>query len=346
MNIKHWAAKGIMMLSACALLCLSGCAGSDGPNSSASSSGQPDAEVHTVRVGTMPTEDILPLWVAEHDGMTAEDGTKVEVITFDSAQALSAAIASGDVDMAMTDIMRAAKLTESGTAVTLEWITLGETSKEGRFGVLALKDAPYNNLEELAAYIADSDVSDIGGVGVGANTVPEYVFDMLSAQANVTIPTEEVASLPERYSLIASGQLLAAALPASLLALGEATDMKVIADDTQGENISQSIMIARTDWANEHPQAVLDVAELWDGGAKAVAAEPGAYRTLLAEKANLNSSIASTYSISSYPYALRSDELAHPSADLVKPVLAWMAEKGYGGAVTYNETTGEMSASS
>lgn len=303
---------------------------------------QQEAEGQTVRVGTMPTEDILPLWVAEQEGMVAEDGTTVEVVPFDSAQALSAAITSGDVDMAMTDIMRAAKLTESGVGMTLEWVTLGETAKEGRFGVLAPADAPYSTLAELAAYDQSADLDIPAGAGVGANTVPEYVFDKLCEAEGVRIPAQEVASLPERYSLVASGQLLAAALPASLLALGEANGMKVIADDTRGENISQSVMAARTDWAAENAQAVQDVAQIWDAGARALAAEPDAFRSLLAEKANLNASIADTYPISTYPYALRDGELAHPSSDMVQPVLAWMEAKGYGGNVAYDGATGEL----
>ncbi len=72
--------------------------------------------------------------------------------------------------MAMTDVMRAVKLTESGTPVVLEWITLGETATEGRFGVMAPADAPYSTLEELAAAAAAADAPEGFGVGVAANT--------------------------------------------------------------------------------------------------------------------------------------------------------------------------------
>lgn len=295
-----------------------------------------------VRIGTMPTEDFLPMWAAEKDGLFADAGVDVELLTFDSAQALSAAIASGDVDMAMTDIMRAAKLTESGTPVDLEWVTLGETADQGVFGILAPADAPYSNLQEMQAWFDSLATADVRGVGVGANTVPEYVFDMLCNEAGVTLPSEEVASLPERYGLVASGQLPGAALPASLLRLGEAQGMKVIADDSTGENLSQSVMAARSGWAADNAEALSKVAQAWDAAVEAINANPAVYAPLLAEKANLNEAIASDYPVSTYPAALRDGRPAHPKDSMVQPVLTWMAESCYGGNVSYDEATGAL----
>lgn len=326
------AIAGAMLAGTCSL---AGCSPEGEPES-------PSNAANRIRIATMPTEDILPLWVAESEGISSEDGTQVEVVTFDSAQALSAAMTSGDVDMAMTDIMRAAKLTESGVGMTLEWIALGETADQGRFGILAPADAPYSNLQELSAYMSTGTATQ--GVGVGANTVPEYVFDVLCEQSDVIIPVQEVASLPDRYSLVASGQLSAAALPASLLALGEASGMQVIADDTQYGNISQSVIIARTGWEEENPQSVLDVAEIWDTAVEMISANPDGYRELLAEKANLNSAIAGSYPVSTYPLALKDGKLAHPNADLVQPVLEWMAIKSYGGNVIYDGSNGKLEA--
>lgn len=341
--------KALRRTAAAALACamvtggglLAGC--SSGTQTAADEeAGDAQASAQTVRVGTMPTEDILPLWVAQAEGLTA-NGTQAEVVVFDSAQALSAAISSGDVDMAMTDIMRAAKLTESGVDMTLEWITLGETADQGRFGVLAPADAPYDDLAGLADYVATEELDEGQGVGVGANTVPEYVFDKLCEEAGAQgIPATEVASLPERYSLVASGQLLAAALPASMLALGEANGLKVIADDTQGANLSQSVMAARSAWAQDEPQLVADVASIWDSAVALITENPDAYRDLLAENANLNASIASSYPISTYPLASVDGEMMHPSAELVQDVLDWMAAKGYGDKAAYDSATGAL----
>lgn len=306
--------------------------------------GSPQAQTQAkdpVRVGTMPTEDILPLWAAEADGYFEQQDMDVEVVVFDSAQSLSAAITAGEVDLAMTDIMRAAKLVESGCDLTIEWITLGSTPAQGRFGILAAPDSGMRALDDLS--------SGTKGVGLADNTVPEYVFDMLCAQAGVdpeSIVVSEVASLPDRYALVASGQLDAAALPGSLLALGEASGMIVIADDTQGDNVSQSIMVARTAFAQEGgSQAIEAIAGAWDWGAEAINANPEGYRELLIERANLNDVVAESYPISEYPLALTPDgAIAHPAANLVDSVLAWMKSKSYLNAeMLYDPATGVLS---
>lgn len=335
-----------VLMSTCLCAGLAGCS-----EPSPQSDGQADqqAAFNVVRIGTMPTEDILPMWAAWDEDLFSEAGIDAQIITFDSAQALSAAITAGEVDMAMVDIMRAVKLSESGVSVVLEWVTLGTDASQGRFGVLAPADAPYSTLQELAQQAAeDPDSLAAEGVGVAANTVPEYVFDKLCEQAGLeegSVPTQEVASLPERFSLMASGRLAGAALPGSLLELGEANGMKLLADDASadGANISQSIMVATEAFAQADPETVIKVAEVWDAAASRINEDPTAYISLLADTANLNDTIADSYSISTYPMALNGTELAHPAAECVIEQIEWMRNKGYSSHnVEYSETTGEL----
>lgn len=336
------AAGAMALLAVMAAFALSACSANQ-----TTSEGQ--ADFAPVRIGTMPTEDFLPMWAAEKDGMFAEAGVSVDLLTFDSAQALSAAIAAGEVDMAMVDVPRAVKLCESGTPVIMEWITLGADASQGAFGVLAAADAPYDNLSEMAIYLQEGQ-GDFGkeGVGVAANTVPEYVFDKLCEDENLNpddIPQQEVASLPERFSLAANGNLAAAALPASLLRLGEASGMKVLAEDTEGANISQSVMIATEKFAADNGEVIAKVAEAWDDAVAAIDADPGAYGLLLAEKANLNDAIAGTYPISDYPLAVVGGEFQHPAERLVEPQIMWMQDKGYTErSFNYDEATGVIEA--
>ncbi len=297
----------------------------------------------TVRIGTMPTEDILPMWVAESEKMFEEADVKAKIVVFDSAQNLSAAITAGEVDLAMTDPMRSVKLFESGTELTMEWITLGTTPAQGRFGVLTGAQSGMKTLADLT--------SASRGVGVAANTVPEYVFDKLCEQAGIdpsAIKTSEVASLPERYSLVEAGQLDAAALPGSMLALGEASGMVILADDTTGENISQSVMIARRAFnTGDGAETLSRVRKVWDKAASAINASPEKYRALLIEKANLNEKVASTYPISEYPLSLDANgKSVFPPAHLIDPQLAWMKQKGYSSKnIAYNEADGSFKIS-
>ena len=314
-------------------------AGAAGCSSSGTRQGssEEEAAAASIIVGTMPTEDLLPLWVAEAEGLFAEHGIEVTIEAFDSAQNLSAAITAGEVDLAMTDPMRAVKLCESGTMVSMEWVTLGATAEQGRFGVMTSPDSGITSLADLVACEL--------GVGVGANTVPEYVFEKLCEQAGLdvaAIPTSEVASLPERYTLMAEGSLDAAALPGSMLALGEASGMVLLADDSTGDNISQSVMVAREAFKEGGSGKIAALRGAWDDGATLVNADPESYRSLLAEKANLNEAVVDTYPISEYPLSLSSEgDEVFPEAALIEPQIEWMVAKGYSeGGVTYNEADG------
>lgn len=325
--------KKAFTLMACALVLacgviLASCSGND-----ADTAHQGDApQQHSVRIGTMQTEDALPFWVAEQDGLYGD--AQVEIVTFQSAQELSTAFAAGEIDAAMTDVQQAAALKLSGVDVRLAWVTLGADPSQGRFGIMTSPESGITSLADLAGK----------GIGVGSNTVPEYVMDKLMEAAGVSdeeIVSEEIKKMPVRYESMANNQVAAAALPASLLALGEQTGMVLLADDTQGENISQSVLAVRADWLADGGEAVLDmVRDAWDLAVDSIDAGSEAYRALLVEKANLPEVVADTYPICTYPQA----EL--PTSDMVQPVLDWMLDKGYlAQALTYEESAGTLAVS-
>ena len=327
LNLTRRAFIGVLG-TAVASGCLYGCSGGQ---SSSGGSGS-EAAATKVTLGTLATEDILPMWVALDEGMLPAD-VAVEIVVFQSATELIAGVASGEVDMAMTDIMVAASLFAGGAAVKLEWVTLGATADQGRFGIMVGPNSDVSTLSDLAGV----------PIGVGSNTILEYVMDCLMAEAGVPddqVLVEELPKLPVRYQLMLSGEVKAAALPASLLALGEAQGCRVVADDTQGENISQSVMVSRVDFTNTESgtQAIAAVQQAWDKAADAINAEPEKYRKLLVTSANLPDDIAETYPVSTYPTAQR------PTAQMVEPVLKWARAKGYlEKDLSYDESTGSFS---
>lgn len=282
-------------------------------------------------VGTLPTEDLLPLWVAQEQGIFEKRGMNVEIVQFQSAAELTAGVGSGQVDMVMTDIMVTAGMYAGGIDVGMKWVTLGSDASQGRFGIMAGPDSAVTSLNDLAGV----------PIGVGSNTILEYVMDCLMADAGVPedqVVVEEIQKLPVRFQAMMSGQVAAAALPGSLLVLGESKGCRLVADDTQGDNISQSVMVARTDFATSSPDAVKALADAWDEAVAVVNADPNAWRALLVQKANLAEEVADTYPVSTYPTA------ALPTAEMVEPVLSWMQRKGYLNlALSYDAVTGDFS---
>lgn len=285
-----------------------GCA--SGGSTSGSSAGASTAKV---TVGTLATEDILPFWVAADQGLFAQEGLDADIVVFQSATELIAGVASGEVDLAMTDIMVAASMVASGVNIKLKWVTLGTTADQGRFGIMV---GPASNVQSLG---------DLAGVpiGVGSNTILEYVMDNLMEAAGVPddqIVVEEIQKLPVRYQAMASGEVAAAALPGSLLALGEANGCRTIADDSTGANLSTSVMVAQ---ASVDSDTIAKLENVWNQAVSLINANPEAHRAVLVANANLSEAVAATYPISDYPKA----EL--PTEAMVTPVLKWMERKGY-----------------
>ena len=317
------------------MVMLGGCSGGGQASSGsaqASGSGSASGKPKLV-VGTLATEDILPLWVAQAENMFAASDINVDIVTFQSATELIAGVASGEVDMAMTDIMVTASMFAGGVDVLMKWVTLGTTADQGRFGIMVGPDSKVEKLTDLAGI----------PIGVGSNTILEYVMDKLMEEAGVPddqIVVEELQKLPVRYQAMASGEVAAAALPGTLLALGEASGCKLIADDTKGENLSQSVMIVRSELLadDSRAQEVEKLQGVWDSAVALVNADPESYREILIENANLPVEIADTYPISTYPYSQL------PTAAMVDPVLDWMEEKGYlTQPLSYDEKTGAFS---
>lgn len=307
---------------AVAVFALIGCSTADETDADTGSPGAQPPEATPLVIGTLATQDALPLWVAEERGRFADVGlADVEIVTFQSAQECQAAFTAGSVDALMTDIIVAAKLQAAGTPVYISTVMLGADTAEGRFAIVAAPGSGIASLEDLAGT----------PVGTAAGTITEYVLDKLMAEAGVDaadVAKEEVPKMPVRFQLMMSGQLKAASLPEPFVSLAEQQGATIVAggDDTAAsENISQSVLVVSREYIEaEGGSAALDaLLEAWDAAVADLSATPDEFRSTLVTKAGLPEALADTYTVSSYPTA------GQPSAEQVQAVLDWMAERGY-----------------
>jgi len=295
---------------------LAGCSPAEEPSSDASSEGA--AELAAITIGTLTTEDALPLWAAEDLGLFADAGLgDVEIVTFQAAAERDAAFAAGEIDAFMGDIIAAANLEAGGIPVTIGTVMLGATPAEGRFGIVAPPGSSYNDLTALAGV----------PVGTSSATIQEYVLDGLMRQAGVDqadVTIEQVDKVPVRFELLMNGQLQAAALPEPLLSLAESKGAVLLADDTTGENLSQTVLVFSDEYLSE-PGGVgtLDaLLGVWDEAAAQVNGDPDAWRDTLVDKARLPEELRDTYAVNEYP------EAQVPTQEQVDAVLTWMTDKG------------------
>lgn len=291
-----------------------------------------EAEPVPIKIGTLTTEDALPLWVAEAEGIFKEAGLEVEVITFQAAQERDAAFASGAIDAFMGDIMASAALEAAGSPVSMVTVMLGATPAEGRFGIVAKPGSDAKTLADLAGV----------PIGTSAASIQEYVVDGLMAQAGVDaadVEKEIVPKVPVRFELLMSGQIEAAALPEPLLSLAELQGAKLLADDATGENLTQTVLGVSDKFLAE-PSGMVTVSKLldaWDAAVDVINADPSAWRTTLVDKARLPEPLKDSYAVNTYPKA------AAPTAEQVEAVLEWMrANELFSSDLGYEDLVQEM----
>ncbi|MCL4078246.1 MetQ/NlpA family ABC transporter substrate-binding protein [Coriobacteriia bacterium Es71-Z0120] len=311
---RRWIAGALAAaMAASVLVGLAGCV----QKQQTANGGSNEVAPAPIRIGVLPTEDALPLWVAEQRGLFKKAGIDVQIVTFQAAQERDAAFASGSIDAYMGDIIASAMLEAGGSPVSLATVMLGATPKQGRFGIVAKPGSKATTLADLAG----------APIGMSSASIQEYVVDKLMASAGVPaekVKKEIVPKVPVRLELLMSGKLEAAALPEPLLSLAEKQGAVLIADDTEGENLTQTVL-GVSDKYLAMPGGMVTVGRLldaWDEAVDVVNSDPNAWRALLVEKARLPEPIKETYAVNEYPKAQQ------PTEQMVTPVIEWMRAKG------------------
>ena len=157
-------------------------------------------ELQGIAIGLMPDIDSVPIIIAEEKGYFAEEGLKVDIQKFKSAMDRDAALQSGNLDGAISDMLAVAFAKAGGFDVKVTSYT------DGTYKLIAGK--------------GDGDVKpqDLAGkdVAVSKNTIIEYVTDRIMASQNMpenSINKVVIPQIPTRLEMLQSGKLAAATLP-------------------------------------------------------------------------------------------------------------------------------------
>ena len=266
-----------------------------------------------LRVGTLQTDDLLPLWVAEQQGLLTEAGLDVRIETFQSAQEQIAAVTAGQIDAIMTDMVVGAQLSAAGTPM--------------RF-VTALQGAPAGVAARAGADITQP--ADLAGVAAGCSspTILEYIYERALLEAGVAadqIKTVEIKKLPVRLQMLTAGQIDAAVLPWTLYQLALSQGAVPVVGLAQDEAYTSTVLAFRQAWLDQpgSSAALGTLLGVLDQAVGLINADPDAQRGLLADKANLPAPLDTTYPVRPYPLS------GPPEAGQVSAVLDWMTAKGY-----------------
>ncbi|MFZ5647412.1 MAG: ABC transporter substrate-binding protein [Bacillota bacterium] len=267
-----------------------------------------------IRIGLLPIVDSLPFYVASEKGYFQEEGLSVQLINFDSAMERDSALQAGEIDGTLGDVLAVAALNNSGTAVKMVSLGLGETGKEGRFAILSSPGSGITKPEELKNV----------PVAISTNSIIEYVTDSLLLEYGLhpnEIKKESIPKIPVRFNLLLENKIKAACLPDPLAALAESKGAKLVVDDTSA-NLSQTVIYFKNDFLNKDPKAVTKFLKAYGRAAGDINQKPESFRTLLVEKARVPQEALPVFKMDHYP----APQL--PDRKQVERVVKWMMDKG------------------
>lgn len=291
------------------LTVVTGCSKSSQPAETAQQS-----EAVTLKIGSMTIEENLPLLVAEKNGYFANEKVKVELVPFQSPVELQSAFQSGALDGMITDIMIAAMLQSSGQDLRVTSIALGATPQEGRFAIVASPNSTIKTAQDLKGK----------SIGISNNSIIEYVTDGLLEESGVK-PSEAkktaVAKLPLRVEMLLNNQIDAITVPDPQISYLVAKGAKVIADDSQGENLSQSVILMKGKTIESNSAAISNFYKAYTKAVDDINQTPDQYKDLLVKNVNIPESVVDSYKVQHY------SKPQLPTENEFNSVISWMKDK-------------------
>lgn len=276
--------------------------------------GESQQAQNTLKIGSLTIEENLPVLVAQQEGYFTEQNLQVELVPFQSPVELQSAFQAGQLDGTITDIMIAALLKSSGEDLRVTSIALGATPEEGRFAIVASPKSTIQSVQDLKGK----------SIGISNNSIIEYVTDGLLKEGGVD-PSEvkktTVAKIPLRVEMLLSNQIDAIVVPDPLITFVVSEGAKIIAEDSKGENLSQSVTIMSNKVINEKKDVISRYYQAYIKAVQAINQSPDKYKELLVKNVNIPESIAESYKVQHY------SEPQLPEEKDVNKVLTWLKDK-------------------
>lgn len=267
-----------------------------------------------IKIGLLPIVESLPFYVALDKGYFSDEGINVELVVFESAVERDSAVQAGEVDGALGDILAVTALNNSGSAVNIASLALGETGREGRFAILSSPGSGITRPEQLKNV----------PVSISTNSIIEYVTDNLLAEAGLKpeeIKKEAIPKIPVRFNLLLEDKIQAACLPDPQAAMAESKGARLVMDDTSS-NLSQTVIYFSDEYLDKNSEFVVKFLNAYARAARDINDNPAAYKDLLIEKARVPSEAMGVFTMDHYPAPML------PSKEQVDRVVSWMWTKG------------------
>ena len=265
-------------------------------------------ELQGVSIGVMPDIDSVPIIIAQEKGYFAEEGLKVDIQQFKSAMDRDAALQSGNLDGAISDMLAVAFAKSGGFDVKVTSFT------DGTYKLIAGKDEAATTPQELAGK----------DVAVSKNTIIEYVTDSITASQNMpadSINKVVIPQIPTRLEMLQNGKLAAATLPEPMGSIAIANGCKFITDSEE-LGINPGVMMFTATAVADKQEELKAFYRAYNKAVKYLNEHPqDEYMDLIIEKSGFPAAAKTALKLPKYR------EAGLPAEKDVTECLSWMNQK-------------------
>ena len=262
----------------------------------AATNGTQRRETVTLKIAVLPIIDALPMYVAQQEGLFAQHGVNIELVSrgiCPGAGPVGGSPTSRRHDQRNHFGHALQQRNHPGTGCTLcaapkrrIWTLLHPgLGPERHHYTRGLKDVE---------------------IGVSQGTVIEYVTERLlqaeglSANEILTLP---VPKIPDRMALLASGELKAGTLPDPLGALAVQSGAVIVMDDSAHPEYGFSIYSFRKDVIDAQPEAIKGFLAAIEEAIALINADPTRFTDILSEAKIVPAPLLEAYKVPPFPAA-------------------------------------------
>ena len=270
----------------------------------------------TIKVALLPVLDVLPMVVAQQEGLYTKHNLVVEIIPVSSAPERDQLIAAGQTDAIMNELTSVMFLNQEKIQVQAVRYARAATADQALFSIMAGKDSGITDAQGLKGQ----------PIGISQGTIIEYLTDrLLTAEGFAAADMNFVAvpKIPDRMSLLASGELKAATLPEPFVTLAKQSDAVTALDDTAHPDFSFSIITFSKAFIDANPEAVKAFLAAVEEAVELINKDPQKYASLMVDQKMVPAPLAETFKVPTYPAK------GVPTEAQFLDVLEWVKAKGY-----------------
>ena len=234
-----------------------------------------------LKMGALSMMTVLPLYVAQQEGLFQAQGVNVEIVPFKSQIERDTALNAGQIDAVIEDIYSAPMFNKDSNLIKVVAVS---PVKGYMFAIIASKQSTVKSVSDLK----NSQIASSLG------NIIEYVTDQMCAAQGLNvndIKKVSVPSMPLRVDMLNQGKIDVATFSRPLSDLALLNGGQVICDDSNYSLLTSSIMVSNTS-LNNRPGEVKKFVKAWSLATDKITANPNQYRSLLVNVASISSDIA------------------------------------------------------